>query len=60
MGLRFVVGVYIVPDLKSEAAAAPNGPNKTPFHEEVLFFEVILSTSIDKLIESRLPVMSAP
>ena len=55
-----MVGVYIVPDLKSEAAAAPNGPNKTPFHEEVLFFEVILSTSIGELIESRLPVMPAP
>ena len=54
-----MVGVYIVPDLKSEAAG-PNGPNKTPFHEEVLFFEVILSTSIGELIESRLPVMPAP
>ena len=34
----FVVGVYTVPDLKFEAG--PNGPNKPPFHEEVLSFEV--------------------
>ena len=38
------------PDLKIEAAAAPNGPNKTPLRIREFFFEVILVKSSHRAI----------